>query len=102
MEIKLSSLVLLLNQDGITELIQIATDMQTKMDMILCVSKKEPLPGADRFANANDQTTAAQAFLSVAKERLPMIMEDETVALNVPSETFINFILILFSIDEGY
>lgn len=85
-EIKLSSLVLLLNQDGITELIQIANDMQTKMDMIISLSKKEPLPGADRFANANDQTTTTQAFLSVAKERLPIITEDETVALTTPSK----------------
>ena len=84
-EIKLSSLVLLLNQDGITELIQIANDIQTKMDMVLSSSKKEPLPGADRFVNANDQTTT-QALLSVAKERLPIIMEDETVALNTPSK----------------
>lgn len=67
-EIKMSTVVLLLNQDGISELIQIANDIQGRVDAILSVGQKPK----DRMADAAAPTT----FLEAAKEKLPMILEE--------------------------
>ena len=68
-DIKMSTVVLLLNQDGITELIQIANDLQNKVDSIMSSGQKTK----DRMADAG----AATSFLEAAKEKLPMILEEE-------------------------
>lgn len=67
-EIKMSTVVLLLNQDGITELIQIANDIQGRVDNVMSVGQKPK----DRMADAAGPST----FLEVAKEKLPMILEE--------------------------
>lgn len=67
-EIKMSTVVLLLNQDGISELIQIANDIQGKVDAIVSTNLKPK----DRMADA----AGPQTFLEVAKEKLPMILEE--------------------------
>jgi hypothetical protein len=79
-EIKMSTVVLLLNQDGIGELIQIANDIQSKVDKVLNSGQKPK----DRIADAGAPST----FLEVAKEKLPMILEegDEESSAVTPSE----------------
>lgn len=67
-EIKMSAVVLLLNQDGISELIQIANDMQGRVDVIVSANQKPK----DRVADA----AGPQTFLEAAKEKLPMILEE--------------------------
>lgn len=67
-EIKMSTVVLLLNQDGIGELIQIANDIQSKVDGVLSSIQKPK----DRIADSGAPAT----FLEVAKEKLPMILEE--------------------------
>lgn len=67
-EIKMSTVVLLMNQDGITELIQIANDIQGRVDSLLSVNAKPK----DRIGDAAAPTT----FLEAAKEKLPMILEE--------------------------
>lgn len=65
----MSTVVLVLNQDGITELIQTANDLQNKVDGIMSSNQKPK----DRIADAG----ATTSFLEVAKEKLPMILEEE-------------------------
>lgn len=67
-DIKMSTVVLLLNQDGISELIQIANDIQTRIDKVMSVGQKPK----DRIGDASGPST----FLEVAKEKLPMILEE--------------------------
>ena len=64
----MSTVVLLLNQDGIGELIQIANDIQGRVDAIMSAGQKPK----DRIADSG----APQTFLEVAKEKLPMILEE--------------------------
>lgn len=64
----MSTVVLLLNQDGITELIQIASDIQERVEKVTKVGAKP----RDRVGDA----AAASTFLEVAKEKLPMILEE--------------------------
>jgi hypothetical protein len=71
-DIKMSTVVLVLNQDGITELIQTANDLQNNIDKIMNSGQKQQQP-RDRIADAG----AAQTFLEVAKEKLPMILEED-------------------------
>lgn len=72
-DIKMSTVVLVLNQDGITELIQTANDLQNKVDSIMNSGQKQQQQPKDRMADAG----AAQTFLEVAKEKLPMILEED-------------------------
>ena len=80
-EIKMSTVVLLLNQDGITELIQITNDIQGRVDKLISVGQKPK----DRMADAGQAST----FLEVAKEKLPMILEEgeEDSGQVAPSES---------------
>ena len=64
----MSTVVLVLNQDGIGELIKIANDMQTRVDNVISAGQKPK----DRIANA----AAPSSFLEAAKEKLPMILEE--------------------------
>lgn len=66
----MSTVVLLLNQDGITELIQIANDLQNKIDSVMNTGQNQQ---KDRIADAGATTST---FLEVAKEKLPMILEE--------------------------
>lgn len=68
----MSTVVLMLSQDGITELIQIANDIQGRVDNILGAGQKDKGPPKDRLADAAGQSS----FLEVAKEKLPMILEE--------------------------
>lgn len=78
-EIKMSTVVLLLNQDGISELIKIANDIQGRIDRVMSVGQKP----RDRMADASAPST----FLEVAKEKLPMIMEEgEDLSVATTSE----------------
>lgn len=76
----MSTVVLLLNQEGISELIQITNDIQSKVVGVLSVSAKPK----DRIADSGAPST----FLEVAKEKLPMILEegDEESTMAAPSE----------------
>lgn len=58
----------MLNQDGISELIKIATDIQSNVDNLISAGQKPK----DRIADAAAQTS----FLEAAKEKLPMILEE--------------------------
>jgi hypothetical protein len=71
-DIKMSTIVVLLNQDGISELIQIANDLQNKIENIMSNGQQQQQP-KDRMADAG----AASTFLEVAKEKLPMILEED-------------------------
>jgi hypothetical protein len=65
----MSTVVLLLNQDGISELIQTANDIQNKVDNVMGAGKDKT--NQDRIADAG-----ASSFLEVAREKLPIIMEE--------------------------
>lgn len=82
----MSTVVLLLNQDGISELIQIANDIQGRFEKVLTVNQKP----RDRMADASAPTT----FLEVAKEKLPMILEegDEDASTVATSEWIVAFV----------
>lgn len=67
-EVKMSTVVLVLNQDGISELIQIANDIQSRVDNVMSVGQKPK----DRVGDASAPST----LLEVAKEKLPMILEE--------------------------
>lgn len=67
----MSTVVLVLNQDGITELIETANNLQTKIDDVMSTGVDNK--NKDRIANAG----AASSFLEAAKEKLPIIMEDD-------------------------
>jgi vacuolar protein sorting-associated protein 13A/C len=73
LDIKMSTVALVLNQDGITELIQTTNDLQNKAEKIMESGQKQQRQPKDRFADAG----AAQTFLEVAKEKLPMILEED-------------------------
>ena len=64
----MSAVVLLLNQDGISELIETANEIQGRVDAVLNANAKPK----DRYADASAPTT----FLEAAKEKLPMILEE--------------------------
>lgn len=64
----MSTVVLMLNQDGIGELIKLANDIQSRIDGIMNCGQKPK----DRYADAAAPTT----FLEAAKEKLPMILEE--------------------------
>jgi len=83
-EVKISTIVLMLNQNGITELIQIANDIQGRVDAVMNAGEKPKAIQADRIADA----AAPTSFLEAAKEKLPMILEegDESSAAVAPSE----------------
>ncbi|KAG5677846.1 hypothetical protein PVAND_007566 [Polypedilum vanderplanki] len=72
-DIKMSTVVLVLNQDGITELIQTTNDLQNKVESIMNSGQKQQQQPKDRVADAG----AAQTFLEAAKEKLPMILEED-------------------------
>lgn len=65
----MSTIVLVLNQNGIGELIQITNDIQSKVDGVLSSGAKPK----DRIGDSGAPST----FLEVAKEKLPMILEEE-------------------------
>ena len=69
-DIKMSTVVLVLNQDGITELIETANNLQTKIDNVMSTGVDGK--NKDRIADAG----AATSFLEAAKEKLPIIMEE--------------------------
>ena len=89
-EIKMSTVVLLLNQNGIGELIQIANDLQSKVDVILSAGQKPK----DRIADSG----APSNFLEVAKEKLPMILEEDDDG--VPAATSSEFLV--FSVESFF
>lgn len=66
----MSSVVLILNQDGISELIETANDLQTKMDNVMSSGKAKA--NKDRIADAG-----ASTLLEAAREKLPAIMEED-------------------------
>lgn len=63
----MTTVVLVLNQDGISELIQTANDLQSKVESVLGKNKGT----RDRIADAG-----ATTLLEVAREKLPIIMEE--------------------------
>lgn len=89
----MSTVVLVLNQEGITELIQIANDLQSKVDFIMDSGRKQP---KDRIGNAG----AATNFLEAAKEKLPMILEEDysvkTPASNTSSKHINELVYLIF------
>ncbi len=66
----MSTVVLVLNQDGISELIQTANDLQSKVDNIMSAGKNKS--NQDRIGDAG----ASSSLLDIAKEKLPIIMEE--------------------------
>lgn len=78
--------MLLMNQDGITELIKIANDIQNRVNLIMSVNAKPPPIGRDRIASAAPEQTTAATLFNAAKEKLPIIMEDETAVSVTPSK----------------
>jgi vacuolar protein sorting-associated protein 13A/C len=64
---KMSTILLLLNQEGIGELIMILSNLQDRSDKIIS-SKAKP---RDRIADANELS-----ILEVAKKKLPIILEE--------------------------
>lgn len=69
-DIKMSTIVVVLNQDGISELIQTANNLQTKVDEVMS-------SGSDKMKDRTADAGAASSFLEAAKEKLPIIMEGD-------------------------
>lgn len=86
----MSTVVLLLNQDGISELIQIANDIQGRVDTIISTNQKPK----DRIADAAEP----QTFLEAAKEKLPMILEEgaEEQSVAAPSKFVFHWLRLLY------
>uniref|UniRef100_A0AAG5D0Y8 Vacuolar protein sorting-associated protein 13 n=1 Tax=Anopheles atroparvus TaxID=41427 RepID=A0AAG5D0Y8_ANOAO len=83
-----STLLLLLHEDGLNELIQFANDFQVRMESI--IKKRESdtsdLREKDRFATIHEEESAATALLNAARERLPTILEDDSVVTSTTSK----------------
>lgn len=84
-DIKMSTVVLVLNQDGITELIQTANELQNKVDRVMNSGQKQKQQPKDRIADAGPQS-----FLEVAKEKLPIILEEDSAAVTTTRELCFN------------
>lgn len=64
-EINFSVLILRLHQEGLTELLQLANNFQTKLDKVL-----NP-PGKDRIASAGDPVSNVLATIAEEPEVVP-------------------------------
>ncbi|XP_052870380.1 intermembrane lipid transfer protein Vps13 [Anopheles cruzii] len=77
-----STLLLLLHEDGLNELIQLANDFQSRMEATTKNKKLDsngaPVP-KDRIATIHEEESVATALLNAARERLPTILEDDSV-----------------------
>lgn len=97
--IKMSTIVLLLSQEGISELILIVNNLQSQADEILSTKAKSK----DRIADANEQS-----IIEVAKKKLPIILEEsnenENISSNITeiSEFKIHYIYIKRSLVSSY
>ncbi|XP_055620155.1 intermembrane lipid transfer protein Vps13 isoform X3 [Toxorhynchites rutilus septentrionalis] len=79
--INFSTLVLLLHEEALNELIRLANDFQVRMDAVMCSKKEHERNGnvqRDRIATIHEEKSAASVLLNSAKERLPTILEDDT------------------------
>uniref|UniRef100_A0A182T9X8 Uncharacterized protein n=1 Tax=Anopheles maculatus TaxID=74869 RepID=A0A182T9X8_9DIPT len=79
--IDFSTLLLLLHEDALNELIQLANDFQVRME---AVAKKQESDSTaqqpkDHFATIHEEESAATALLNAARERLPTILEDDGI-----------------------
>ncbi|XP_058837903.1 intermembrane lipid transfer protein Vps13 isoform X2 [Topomyia yanbarensis] len=85
--IDFSTLVLLLHEEALNELIRLANDFQVRMELVMSGKKeqeKKQYPERDRFATIHEPESTASALLQAAKEKLPTIMEDDTVVTTSP------------------
>ncbi|XP_053672745.1 intermembrane lipid transfer protein Vps13 [Anopheles nili] len=86
--IDFSTLLLLLHEDALNELIHIANDFQVRMEAV--AKKRDSVSGAnnqkDHFATIHEEESTATALLNAARERLPTIMEDDAVVANTSNK----------------
>ncbi|XP_029725509.1 intermembrane lipid transfer protein Vps13 isoform X2 [Aedes albopictus] len=76
--INFSTLVLLLHEEALNEIIRLANDFQMRMEAVMNSKKEQEMPPRDRIATIYEEESTASVLLHAAKEKLPTILEDET------------------------
>ncbi|XP_058466266.1 intermembrane lipid transfer protein Vps13 isoform X2 [Malaya genurostris] len=82
--INFSTLVLLLHEEALNELIRLANDFQVRMELVMSGKKEQELkqhPERDRIATTYESESTASVLLQAAKEKLPTIMEDDDTVI---------------------
>ncbi|XP_050092629.1 intermembrane lipid transfer protein Vps13 isoform X2 [Anopheles aquasalis] len=79
-EIGFSTLLLLLHEEGLNELIHFANEFQQRMESLTKTSNNEDSnkQQKDRIATTHGEESAATVLINAARERLPTISEDGT------------------------
>ncbi|XP_055538544.1 intermembrane lipid transfer protein Vps13 isoform X2 [Wyeomyia smithii] len=83
-EINFSTLVLLLHEEALNELIRLANDFQVRMESVMSGKKEQQLqqyPERDRIATIHGEESTATVLLHAAREKLPTILEDDTAEI---------------------
>uniref|UniRef100_A0A2M4CVW7 Putative vacuolar protein n=1 Tax=Anopheles darlingi TaxID=43151 RepID=A0A2M4CVW7_ANODA len=80
-EIGFSTLLLLLHEEGLNELIHFANEFQLRMESLTKKSNNDNTnkQQKDRIATTHGEDSAATVLINAARERLPTISEDSTV-----------------------
>lgn len=80
-EIGFSSLLLLLHEEGLNELIHFANEFQLRMENLTKKSNNDSSnkQQTDRIATTHGEDSAATVLINAARERLPTIAEDGTI-----------------------
>ncbi|XP_065079310.1 intermembrane lipid transfer protein Vps13 isoform X3 [Ochlerotatus camptorhynchus] len=87
--INFSTLVLLLHEEALNEIIRLANDFQMRMDAVMNSKKeqdRQQFPQRDRIATIYEEESTASVLLHAAREKLPTIMEDDTVTVGQPTK----------------
>uniref|UniRef100_A0A182NLZ6 Vacuolar protein sorting-associated protein 13 n=1 Tax=Anopheles dirus TaxID=7168 RepID=A0A182NLZ6_9DIPT len=87
--IDFSTLLLLLHEDALNELIQLGNDFQVRMEAVAKKkreSESDSPQHKDHFATIHEEESTATALLNAARERLPTIMEDDGVVASSTSK----------------
>nr|XP_040227109.2 intermembrane lipid transfer protein Vps13 isoform X1 [Anopheles coluzzii] len=86
--IDFSTLLLLLHEDALNELIQLGNDFQMRMEAVAKKKESEAngLQPKDHFATIHEEESTATALLNAARERLPTILEDDGIVTSSTSK----------------
>ncbi|XP_039442815.1 intermembrane lipid transfer protein Vps13 isoform X7 [Culex pipiens pallens] len=79
--INFSTLVLLLHEEALNELIRLANDFQVRMESVMSSKRDRELqqfPMRDRIATIHEEESTATVLLHAAREKLPTILEDDS------------------------
>lgn len=72
-ELKFSTMLILLHQEGINEVIEFTNELQNRISNLILANQ----PSKAEIASASEDRPIGALLISTAKEKLPVIMEDE-------------------------